>query len=175
MKTLALLFLFCTANLQETEPSADFSHFPKWQRIINDADWRTGMRDGEDDIAALMEVMALYNQDVIEYRTDYENYDVSDYWALPSELKRYGGDCEDYVIAWYIALIGRGFSDSDLRVHIVVHRETGLLHAVLVVKNRWAIDPGAGEHVGGIYDVALAQCRFDNIYSINRLNWRAGQ
>jgi len=61
----------------------------------------------------LRDVNNFFNR--VSYGSDMDIYTVSDYWATPYEfLARDEGDCEDYVIAKYFALLELGFKSSQL-------------------------------------------------------------
>ncbi|WP_334057411.1 transglutaminase-like cysteine peptidase [Alteromonas sp. S005] len=53
----------------------------------------------------------------IQYATDDIVFKQKDYWATPSELFGHSrGDCEDYAIAKYVALLHLGIDSSKLRL-----------------------------------------------------------
>ena len=53
----------------------------------------------------------------IQYATDDVIFKQKDYWATPSELFGHSrGDCEDYAIAKYVALLHLGIDSSKLRL-----------------------------------------------------------
>ena len=53
----------------------------------------------------------------IQYATDDVVFKEKDYWATPSELFGHSrGDCEDYAIAKYVALLHLGIDSSKLRL-----------------------------------------------------------
>lgn len=53
----------------------------------------------------------------IQYATDDIVFKEKDYWATPSELFGHSrGDCEDYAIAKYVALLHLGIDSSKLRL-----------------------------------------------------------
>jgi predicted transglutaminase-like cysteine proteinase len=64
--------------------------------------------------------LELANQQVnsaIRYKTDAEQWGVADRWSTPLSTFATGfGDCEDYVIAKYVALRQSGVPASDLRM-----------------------------------------------------------
>lgn len=61
----------------------------------------------------LKQVNSFFNR--VRYKEDKELYGVSDYWATPYEfLGRDAGDCEDFVIAKYFALVELGISRDKL-------------------------------------------------------------
>ena len=68
---------------------------------------------GTSDVHKLTEVNTFYNE--VGYQSDIKTYNKSDYWATPWEfLSRDLGDCEDYVIAKYFALIYLGIDPKKL-------------------------------------------------------------
>ncbi len=80
------------------------------------------------------------------YRTDLENYGLSDYWATPTELIEQGGDCEDFAIAKYFHLRSVGVAVSKLRLAFVklwTHNKI-VDHMVLLVEDEkqqyWVLD-----------------------------------
>ena len=95
-----------------------------WQSLL------TGLEGANRD-KQIREVNRFFNQ--IEYRTDDENFGMSDYWATPLEFMAYAGDCEDYVIAKYVSLRRLGIPASDLRMVVVKDTLRDLAHAVLAV------------------------------------------
>ena len=61
----------------------------------------------------------------IQWVTDEENWQESDYWATPLEtLSRRKGDCEDYSISKYITLVLAGMPEDKLRITYVKARIT---------------------------------------------------
>ncbi len=71
-----------------------------------------GLKD-KDDKAKLEGVNSFYND--VRYGSDTKLYGQSDYWATPWEfLSRDAGDCEDYVIAKYHALLYLGVDPKKL-------------------------------------------------------------
>jgi len=56
----------------------------------------------------------------VRYITDIKHWRVIDYWATPFEfIGTAGGDCEDYAIAKYFALIKLGIPENKLRISYV--------------------------------------------------------
>lgn len=65
------------------------------------------------DMEKLKSVNEFYN--AVRYTSDIKLYKKKDYWATPSEfLGKDAGDCEDYVIAKYFALIYLGIDSKKL-------------------------------------------------------------
>lgn len=67
----------------------------------------------------------------VAYISDMENYGLADYRASPEEFYARGGDCEDYVIAKYAALIDLGVPPEDMKGVMLYGDE---VHAVLSVR-----------------------------------------
>jgi len=64
----------------------------------------------------LLGVNAFFDEH-IQYATDDIVFKEKDYWATPSELFGHSrGDCEDYAIAKYVALLHLGINSSKLRL-----------------------------------------------------------
>jgi predicted transglutaminase-like cysteine proteinase len=99
------------------------------------------------------------------YRSDWEVWGRSDYWASPIEFIGRSGDCEDYVIAKYLSLRRLGMPPSALRMVVLRDTERGLAHAVLVAyldREAFVLD--------NLYDDVQPQARLTHYvpyYSIN--------
>lgn len=66
-----------------------------------------------DEAQKLEEINQFYNE--VRYASDMKTYGKSDYWATPWEfLGKDAGDCEDYVIAKYYALLHLGVDSKKL-------------------------------------------------------------
>ncbi|MEK7612547.1 MAG: transglutaminase-like cysteine peptidase [Patescibacteria group bacterium] len=84
----------------------------------------------------------------IEYVADWAQWDEEDRWSTPLEtLETHWGDCEDYLLLKYVALLLSGVPRNDIRgviVDIPEIKRPRELHAVLAVRfeGRWLIlDP----------------------------------
>jgi predicted transglutaminase-like cysteine proteinase len=65
------------------------------------------------DMIKLIEVNNYFNK--VSYKSDIQLYKKDDYWATPWQfLGKDAGDCEDYVISKYFALIYMGVSPKKL-------------------------------------------------------------
>lgn len=93
----------------------------------------------------------------------------SDYWATPGEFMKFGGDCEDYSIAKYLALNMLGLLDSMLRITIVQDTQLNLPHALLLVASPLGtlVLDNQNPAVKKVDEVH----RYQPLYSINRLGW----
>ena len=121
MKTQKEMLKHCTEALAACDP-ADAK---PWRQITAEA-------AGLEPMAKLKAVTAFFNK--WPYKTDIDNYGVEDYWATPVEFMTRSGDCEDYAIAKFYALLQLGFANDDMRVVAVTDRIRNIGHAVLVVR-----------------------------------------
>ena len=129
-------------------------NMPKWQRVVV-AEQKA--RTFDQDLSQVMRPASVYKQwqQIVEtaktastmekvkavntffnrwpYKTDQMVYKVSDYWATPKEFFKNSGDCEDYAITKFYALMKVGVDPDTMR--IVALRDTirNLGHAVLAV------------------------------------------
>lgn len=80
------------------------------------------------------------------YISDYEHMGKADYWQSPEEFIANGkGDCEDYAIAKYSALLRMGVNPDSLRMAYVVvtNRGSEEAHMVLLLEHEddfWVLD-----------------------------------
>ena len=78
----------------------------------------------------------------IQPESDLAQWGVEDRWSSPLATLTGGrGDCEDYAIAKYVALLEAGVAESDVRLIIVRDIATGDDHAVVAarVDEKWII------------------------------------
>lgn len=104
-----------------------------------------------------------------KYIVDKKNWGTSDYWETLTEFIQYGGDCEDFAIAKYIALRSLGVPDSRLRVAIVQDLKKNVPHAVLIAyteRGAYVLD-----NQSDVMHSADAVKHYKPIYSINRHAW----
>ncbi len=113
----------------------------RWRRVsaADQADPRivaigsAAIRAGGDPVARLHTVQAEVSRR-IRFRTDLENYRVSDYWASAGEtLTRGEGDGEDIAILKMQALKAAGFAARDLYLSVGRERTRGV-DALLVAR-----------------------------------------
>jgi predicted transglutaminase-like cysteine proteinase len=72
----------------------------------------------------------------IRYKSDEEQWGVPDRWSSPLSTFETGfGDCEDYVIAKYVALHESGVPPEHLRMVLGYHQQRMTGHAVLAVRD----------------------------------------
>lgn len=83
-----------------------------------------------DETIKLSAVNRFYNN--VPYGSDIEIYGVKNYWATPWEfLGKNRGDCEDYVIAKYYALLYLGVDSKKLFFTYVRSKNSTVPHMVL--------------------------------------------
>ena len=87
---------------------------------------------GATPITQINEVNRVIN-DIIQYREDPVLFGVSDYWATPLETLRGAGDCEDFAILKFEALLELGFDNDDMRVVVLYDADRQVDHAILAV------------------------------------------
>jgi predicted transglutaminase-like cysteine proteinase len=74
--------------------------------------------------------------------SDEAQWGVSDHWSAPFETIRSGrGDCEDYAIVKYAALVAAGISKDDVKIVILKNAFPNEDHAVVAVRvdGQWLI------------------------------------
>jgi len=88
---------------------------------------------GHDEESRLRTVNTFFNRQVL-YRDDREVWGVVDYWASPLETLGKGqGDCEDYAIGKYFALLASGISGAKMRLVYVRAQVAGGTQAHMVL------------------------------------------
>lgn len=86
---------------------------------------------GQTDLQKVVEVNAFFNR--LKYVSDSVLWKRNDYWATPEEFLQLGaGDCEDFAIAKYFALLELGVEESKLRMAEVRALELKQPHMVLL-------------------------------------------
>ena len=95
----------------------------------------------QDDTGKLEAVNQFYNRNVL-FRDDTEVWGLVDYWASPIETLGQGqGDCEDYAIGKYFALVALGMPTTRLRLVYVRAQVGGAVQAHMVLA--YYATPGA--------------------------------
>ncbi|MEM9288407.1 MAG: transglutaminase-like cysteine peptidase [Pseudomonadota bacterium] len=69
------------------------------------------------------------------YVADEDLWGQADYWSSAAEFLQRGGDCEDFALTKYRALLDAGFPASEMRLVLVEESFTGEQHAVLVANH----------------------------------------
>lgn len=165
MKLLVTLCAICL--LPSVTLASDLTPFPKWQHATEEMG---PLRETSKKRNWRVEVARINKRiNEREYISDKEKHGVEDYWSTPAEFD--SGDCEDFAIAKYDALLKRGLADSQMEV-VVARRDDFLMHAVLVVHLDGEVVVLDNEH-----DTPLPQEfmeKWSVAYYINRVGWRRG-
>ena len=77
------------------------------------------------------EINRLFNQR--PYAEDSIQFNTVDKWQLPLDLLDGAGDCEDFAIAKYFALLQLGVPDGEMRIVVAQEPRSGAGHAFLTV------------------------------------------
>ena len=135
--------------------SPNLSAFQRWQnvntRFVAQRDATKSSCDGSDpktcpvqwwqgfitelEALPLQERVALVNDTFnhVTYVTAGKNWGNPGYWETPFEFLRKGGQCQDYAIAKYLALLDSGVPEDQMRFVVVRDIARSLDHAVTVV------------------------------------------
>jgi predicted transglutaminase-like cysteine proteinase len=163
--------------------SGNLQMFPKWRGLLaRYADekrkceaaacgkqWRSlleGLR-GQDRMAQLRGLNQVFNK--TRYIDDETNWNTPDHWETPFQFLRRGGDCEDYAIAKYLALVELGVPVDDMRIAIVQDQNLGIAHAILVVAvdgKSWVLD----NQISKVVPAASIR-HYRPVYSVNANGW----
>ena len=124
----------CREQMQSCPPAAQ-----RFLAIIEEGRARTG----RGRIGVINRAVNL----AIRPTSDFAQWGVPDHWSSPLETLSTGrGDCEDYAIAKYIALVEAGIAEQDVKLIIEQDLATKQDHAVvatrykgawIVLDNRW--------------------------------------
>ena len=122
-----------------------------------------------DESARLVAINDLFNSRVA-FATDQEVWGQADYWASPLEVLGKGrGDCEDYVIGKYFALLAAGLPSARLRLVYVRALIGGVAQAHMVLA--YYPQPGAEPLIldNLVSDIRIASRRPDlePVFSFN--------
>jgi predicted transglutaminase-like cysteine proteinase len=100
------------------------------QRLLDLSAEGTG-RSGRARVGLINRAVDL----AISPASDDMQWGVEDHWSAPFETLRSGrGDCEDYAIVKYLALLEAGFSEDDVKIVILKNDFPNEDHAVLAVR-----------------------------------------
>lgn len=142
----------------------------QWHRVLEKTS-PVKRAAAKDKLLALKRVQFSYLK--YKYKEDFKNYGKSDYWASPQEFKKKrSGDCEDFAIAKYFDLLERGFRDEDMKITVIMDKNTP--HAVLVVNvdgNKYILDnltPGRVVKSDNIYPLYEANQKSERFYANGR-------
>jgi len=138
-----ILFLIISVLLSAKEPFIDnktldsiekrYGIFAK-ERFISLQNLLNSL-ENKDELVKLSAINSFFNK--VRYISDMKLYNRSDYWATPFEfLAKDGGDCEDFVISKYFALIYLGISSKKLFFTYVKSKKFSKPHMVLTYFKR---------------------------------------
>lgn len=100
------------------------SLYKEWQALV-------AKLAGASDLEKAKAVTAFFNR--WPYRTDQSVYKVADYWATPKEFLKNSGDCEDYAITKFYALVELGVDPGNMRIVVLMDTIQNIGHAVLLL------------------------------------------
>lgn len=124
----------------EKEGQEQFTHAVKNYDTLDKTAWN----EFSKDLKTVIDINEKINS--IPYIPDEDNYKEDDYWAAPQEMIAHrGGDCEDYAIAKYFALIQMGFDEKTLKILVVDVPSAHAAHAVLLIGNSLVLNNGISE------------------------------
>ena len=131
---LKLLILFTFISSLNADIKLDFisnnsideftlNKIKSWEAMIKKA-------EKEKTLAKLKIVNDYFNK--LEYKSDKNNWNKSDYWATPIEFLSVGaGDCEDYAIAKFFTLKRLGIKEEKLKLIYTKLAKNNQAHIVL--------------------------------------------
>lgn len=164
--------------------SSDISGFKNWTGMLARFQRDMNSAKGNMQLAQLRTKLSKYKNMSLKdkviavntllnarpYVEDKRNYGKTDYWATPVQFMERGGDCEDYAIAKYASLRALGVPAEQMRVAIVMDKQLGIHHAILIVydtnRQAYVLDNQSKT----VKDLASVK-RYKPIYSINQKNW----
>ncbi len=121
MKKQKEILTGCAANNRSCPPVVAKS----WKQIIRSAKHLSKANQ-------LIVVNIFFNR--WPYKLDMSIFNIAEYWATPIEFMKLSGDCEDYSIAKFYALLELGWDNDDMRIVALVNSISGTGHAVLAVR-----------------------------------------
>lgn len=92
------------------------------------------------------------------------------YWETPYEFLARGGQCQDYAIAKYMALLESGVAENDLRFVVVHDDQVQLDHAITVVDvdgDLLALD----NQMASVVSAESLERRYSPYYALNDQGW----
>lgn len=92
------------------------------------------------------------------------------YWETPYQFLARGGQCEDYAIAKYLALLQSGVSEKNLRFLVVHDNFEGLDHAITVV-NVHGTALALDNQMKSVVPISYLQQRYSPYYALNDIAW----
>lgn len=150
-------------NIKQKYGEKSYNTLVAWDNMIIKA-------KNEKTIMKLKLVNDFFNN--VKYMIDIEHWKVLDYWATPMEfLGTRNGDCEDYAIAKYFALIQVGIPKEKLRISYVklLNKRTQYeeAHMVLAYFNQPNSIPIILDNINQQLELASKRDDLKLIYSFN--------
>jgi len=150
-------------NIKQKYGEKSYNTLVAWDNMIIKA-------KNEKTIMKLKLVNDFFNN--VKYMIDIEHWKVIDYWATPIEfLGTRNGDCEDYAIAKYFALIQVGIPKEKLRISYVklLNKRTQYeeAHMVLAYFNQPNSIPIILDNINQQLELASKRDDLKLIYSFN--------
>lgn len=115
---------------------------PGWGK--EHAEWQTLVESLKNPKLGLHTKLEAVNTAINKhpYVPSFVNWHESSYWETPFEFLRKGGQCEDYAIAKYLALLEAGVPVRNLQM-VAVRINLSEYHAILIVRTEggtWVLD-----------------------------------
>jgi predicted transglutaminase-like cysteine proteinase len=92
------------------------------------------------------------------------------YWETPYEFLAHGGQCQDYAIAKYMALLESGVPEQKLRFVVVHDNQVQLDHAITVVDVD-GVSLALDNQMKSVVPAQSLQQRYSPYYALNDLGW----
>ena len=170
--------------------SHDVGPMPRWQKVVNrfaqqehssDATCAEGAKCPAEvwkEIVAELKTLPLRAR--VERVNDIFNrvpyvpaevnwHDVA-YWETPYEFLARGGQCQDYAIAKYLALLESGIAEKDLRFVVVHDNQVELDHAITVVDVD-GVSLALDNQMATVVPAQSLQQRYSPYYALNDFGW----
>ncbi|PSV02911.1 sulfate adenylyltransferase [Photobacterium kishitanii] len=163
--SLLAVNVFAASSVQQIEKITQFygdragKRATAWRELIKNSQHLTEPKK-------LMVVNNFFNQFI--FISDQKLWGKEDYWATPYEFVGVGaGDCEDFSIAKYQALIELGIDDSKLRLVYVKALELNQFHMVVAYYSTPSAIPLILDNLKGSILPATERHDLLPIYSFN--------
>lgn len=151
-----------TTLIETYGPQAE-QQFNDWNALINNT-------SGQTTSVKLKLINDFFNQH-IKFDSDIAVWEKNDYWATPMQtLGKRQGDCEDFAIAKYFALVAAGVPESQLRLMYVLAELSGgrQAHMVLAYYGSGSDDPLVLDNINKEILPADARGDLSPVYSLAR-------
>ena len=157
--------VFAASNTQQIEKITQFYGDRAGKRATA---WRQLINTSQDlsESQKLKVINDFFNQFV--FISDQKLWNQEDYWATPYEFVGIGaGDCEDFSIAKYQALLELGIDDNKLRLVYVKALELNQFHMVVTYYPTPSAIPLVLDNLKGNISLATERNDLLPIYSFN--------